>query len=139
METETLIIKPPRRRIDSTRNGSLSSFNLPAIIAELKHNQTLGDTGLKTRVLFKSQEKQILLTALQEDTEIDSYQANDSITFQVMEGNVRLNTSNNSVTLGKGQLFTLYENTNYKFITQEETVLLLTITGSILQSGLLRN
>jgi len=134
MDTDSLIIKPLSKRKDRTKTGTLNNINLPAIIAELKHNQTFDNTGIKTKILLKSPEKKILLTALHEDTEIESFQANNSITFQVIEGNVCLNTSYNSVNLRKGQLFTLFEYTNYKFITKEETVMLITITGRALQN-----
>jgi quercetin dioxygenase-like cupin family protein len=139
METELYKIKTPLRRKERTNNSSLNTFDLPAIIADLKNKQTQDNTYLKTRVLLKSPEKQIVLTALHEDTEIDSFQANDAITFQIMEGKVMLNTRKIAVTLGKGQLFTIHENINYKLTTKEETVLLLTITGSLLQNVLLYN
>jgi hypothetical protein len=58
-------------------------------------------------VLYKKPEKKILLTALHKGTEIDSYQANDSITFQVMEGKLEFRAAKASVTLKKGHLLTL--------------------------------
>ncbi len=133
MENKSIKTNPFQRKKNRTTNYSLNMFDLPSMINDLKGNQTWNKEDIKTRVLLKSREKQILLTALHDATEIDSYQANESITFQIMEGKVRLNIRNESVILGQGQLFTIQENIKYTLTTKEETVLLITITGDVLQ------
>jgi len=133
MEKELIITKTRQRRKYRSNQVLVNSFDLPAIIAELKQKQTWANGELKTKVLLKNPEKQIILTAMKESTEIDSFQANDSITFQIMEGKVRFHIRNESVTLGKGQFFTIHENIKYRFITKKESVLLVTINGGIIQ------
>ena len=86
-------------------------------------------------ILLKSPGKQIVLTALHEGTEINSYQSNDSITLQIIEGKLRFQTRKESITLDKGQLLTLHENIKYSLSTMEETVFLLTIANGILKPG----
>lgn len=73
-----------------------------------------------------------MLTALHDGTEIQSFQSNDSITFQIIEGKLMFHTRKESVTLDKGQLLTLHENIKYS-LTSKETVLLLTIASGALQ------
>ncbi len=135
METGTLIRKSPLRRKLQSTNGLLNEFDFPAIIAKLKRKQTLANGELKTVVLLKSPDKQILLTAMMENTEIDSFQANNSIFFKIMEGKVNFHTRKDSVILGQGQVFAIHENIKYRLITREKTILLMTITGGVLETS----
>lgn len=110
-------------------NTSLQTFDLPSIIKKMKHKQSWVDGELNATILLKSPEKQIMLTALHEGTEIKSFQSNESITFEIIEGKLMFHTRKESATLDKGQLLTLHEKIKYKLTTQEETVLLLTIAN----------
>lgn len=112
---------------DREPDSSIFSFDLPALIENLKHSHTWAQGELNAMVLLKSPDKQIVLTALHEGTEVISYQSNDSVTFQIIEGKLMLCTRKRSLTLDKDRLFTLHENIKYSLKTKEETVLLLTI------------
>jgi quercetin dioxygenase-like cupin family protein len=114
-------------------NASFRTFDLPALINNMKHSQTWARGELNAMILLKSREKQIVLTALHEGTEINSFQANDSITFQIIEGQLKFHTRKESVTLEKGQLLTVHENIKYSLTSWQETVFLLTIATGTLQ------
>jgi quercetin dioxygenase-like cupin family protein len=119
-----------------TRNGkssgcTLLGFNLPALIATMKHSDTWANGELNALILLKSPEKQIILTAMHEGTEIESFQSNDSITFQIIEGRLKFHVRKDTVTLNEGQLMTLDENINYRLSSQVETVFLLTISDAV--------
>ena len=131
MEKETLNKKPCKSKESCLENSPLCMFDLPILIAKMKLNSNWERGELKAIILIKSPEKQIILTALHEGTEINSFQANDSITLQIIEGKVKFHTRNNSVTLDKGQLLTFHENSKYRLITKEESVLLLTIITGV--------
>jgi quercetin dioxygenase-like cupin family protein len=64
-------------------------------------------------------------------TEVKSFQSNDSVTFQIIEGKLRFHVRKDTITLNEGQLMTLDENIKYSLTTQEETVFLLTISNDI--------
>ncbi|MBV2246212.1 MAG: hypothetical protein KUL83_03555 [Lentimicrobium sp.] len=106
---------------------SLCTFDIPFLIENLKNSPTWAEGELNAMVLFKRPEKQIVLTALHEGTTIDSYQANDSVTFQIIEGKLKFHTIKESVTLKRGQLLALHENIKYSLTSRKETVFLLTI------------
>jgi quercetin dioxygenase-like cupin family protein len=76
-----------------------------------------------------------VLTALHENTEVNSFQSNDSITFQIIEGKLKFHARKESITIDKGQLLTLHENIKYSLTAMEETVFLLTITNGTLQKA----
>jgi len=133
MENEILIAKPHLHRNNRSHNASLLTFDLPDLIESMKNSHSWTKGELNTMILLKSPERQIVLTALHEGTEIESFQSNDSITFQIIEGKLKLHTRKESVTLEKGQLLTLHDNIKYSLISKEETVFLLTIANGILQ------
>ena len=112
---------------------TLCTFDLPTLIEKMKQSQSWAKGELNAMILLKNPDKQIVLTALHEGTEIQSFQSNDSITFQIIEGKVKLHTPKESVLLDQGQLLTLHENIKYSLTTNEESVLLLTIANNTLQ------
>lgn len=133
MEIETLITKPPPCKDKRSLNSSLFTFDLPTLIENMKHNHTWAKGELTAMILMNSPGKQVVLTALHEKTEIDSFQSSDSITLQIIEGKLKFHTRKESVTLNKGQVLTLHENIKYSLRTLEETVFLLTIANGNLQ------
>jgi len=117
-------------RNNPTPTQSLLIFDFPTLIDKIKHKNAWANGDLDTIILVKTPTKQIVLTALHGGTEIKSFQSNESINFQIIEGRMRFHTRKESVNLDKGQLLTLQEKIKYRLTTDEETVLLLTITSS---------
>ena len=112
------------------RTSSFKTFDLPTLVKEIKKSKAFEKGELNSMTLLKSRDKQIVLTALHEGTEINSYQANDSITFQIIEGKLVFYANKESVTLERGQMMTVHENVKYSLTTWEDTVFLLTIATS---------
>jgi len=112
-------------------NTSLKQFDLPSLIENMKDTRSWKKGELKTITLLNVPGRQIVLTALHEGTEIDSFQTCDSITLQIVEGGVLFRTSKESQFLDEGQVLTLYENIKYSFTAKKETVVLLTLANCI--------
>ena len=110
-------------------HDSYRTFDLPTLIKKMRHSKTWADGELNAMILLNSRDKQIVLTALHEGTEINSFQANDSITFQIIEGQLMFHTRKETVTIEKGQLLTINDNIKYSLSTLEETIFLLTIAS----------
>jgi hypothetical protein len=83
--------------------------------------------------LVKHSGKQVVLAAFHTGTDIFSYQSNDSITFQIIEGCLRFNSQKASATITMGQVLTLDGRIKYRLTTSEETVLLLSIAKDTLR------
>jgi len=107
------------------------NFDIPSLIETLKQDPSWRRNGLSTMILLKSPVRNIVLTLLPAGTEIRSFQSNDSITYQVIEGKLRFHLRNEFVILGKGELLTLNERTKYQFDSLEESAYLLTSENSI--------
>jgi quercetin dioxygenase-like cupin family protein len=133
MEIETLNINKSIRDYSKSFNASKLVFDLPALIKNMKHSHTWKRGGLNAMILMKGPDRQIVLTVMHGGTEIKSFQANDSITFQIIEGKMKFQGRKESVILDKGQFLTLHENIKYCLTTKEETVFLLTIANSTLK------
>lgn len=110
-------------------DGIASTYDIPAIIEDLKNDQTWLDGELNSVILLNSPTVKVLLTILHEGTEVISYQANDSITFQVIDGSLVVHYNDESVVLNKGELLTLEEKLKYSFDTIEETAFLMTLVS----------
>ena len=128
MEIETLKTNITHARNYMSSDCTLLAFDLPSLIATMKQSYSWANGELNALILLKSREKQIILTAMHEGTEIKSFQSDESITFQVIEGKLEFHIRKDTIILHEGQLMTLDEKIKYRLTTQEETVFLLTIS-----------
>jgi hypothetical protein len=135
METEILNTIVPLIQERTASAGTSHTFDLPVLIDNLKHSHEWENGELNSIIIIRRPEKQIVLTALHEGTEIDSYQSKDSITIQVIEGKLEFRTRKEFVILDKDKLLTLHENVTYSIISTEETVFLLTVTNNAFQQS----
>jgi quercetin dioxygenase-like cupin family protein len=137
METQILKTESPISDTKNILNISLANFDLPALVEDMKDTRNWEQGEMDAMVLQKSPEKKVILTALPKNTEIDSFQSNDSITVQVIEGKLRFHTRKESVLLGRGQLLTLHQNIKYSMTAFGiKTIFLLTVSGGKVLSGL---
>jgi len=113
---------------DHSHHASLSVFDFPTLIGKMKRTNSWVKGDPDTMVLLKTPAKQIVLAALHEGTRITSFQTGESITFQIIEGKMKFHLRKKSVNLVEGQLLTLNEHQNYSMSTDQEIILLLTIT-----------
>ena len=108
---------------------SSANINVFDLINNLKSCLVTSGKKLKSVILVNRNDKKILITALRDKTEISSFQSDDSVTIQLLEGKLRLHTWKESVTLDKGHFITITEKVKYQLTPLEETVFLLTITS----------
>lgn len=117
--------------LNDANSKSVNSQNylgdLPELIENMKLSHDWISGELFAKILLKSPQKQVILTVLHEGTEINSFQSNDSVTFQVIEGKLMFQSREKLVILCKGQDLTLREKISYCLTTAEDTAFLLTI------------
>ena len=110
-------------------NTSLNSTDLGVMISQLKHEPSWEEGELKSAILLKSPSKKILLTVLHAGTVISSFQTDDSITFQVIEGILNLHFRNESFTLNKGEVLIMNEKLKYEINTLEDSAFLMILAS----------
>jgi hypothetical protein len=133
MKTGVIYNNPPLSVVHGPRNASLQALNLPDLIRRMKRSDAWTNGELNAVVLLKSDNTQIVLTAIHEGTEITSFQSNDSITFQIIEGKLMFHSRKKSLALDEGHLMTLREKVGYSLSTEEETVFLSTIASNMVE------
>lgn len=110
-------------------NTSLNSSDLGVMISHLKQEPSWEEGELKSAILLKSPTKRILLTVLHAGTVISSFQTDDSITFQVIEGMLNLHFRNESFTLNKGEVLIMSEKLKYEINTLEDSAFLMILAS----------
>ncbi len=109
--------------------ASLNTFNLLTLIEKMKHKLTLHNRDLHSMVLLNSPDKQIVLTAFDKGTEINSFQENEQMILQVIWGKLRFHTHEESLDLSREEFITVHEKIYYNLTTSERTVFLLTLVS----------
>ncbi len=107
--------------------SSFNPFDFPELIYNLKEDQSWQRGEINSLIMLESPVKRIVLIMLHEGTEISSFQLNDSITFQILEGKLVLHLGKKTLNLKEGEEYTLREKINYVIDSAKETALLLTI------------
>jgi quercetin dioxygenase-like cupin family protein len=129
MKNAAIQIKSIKRSQNRLPVSLLSTLSLQLLIKKMKRSLSWAMGELNTTILLNKQKKQILLTVLHRDTEIVSFQSSDSITFHVIEGNLKLESKNRTVFINKGNALTFSDNEEYTISNNEETAYLLTMTN----------
>ncbi len=130
MEIEPLKSETSPSKDKSSPEGSLLSYDLPLLIDTMKQSYTWANGELNALILLRNNDKKIVLTAIHAGTEIMSFQSDDSVTVQIIEGRLMFYIRKDTIILQKGQLMTIDKNINYRMKSQEETVFLLTISNT---------
>jgi hypothetical protein len=112
-----------------SKSHPVITVDLPSLIENMKHSSSRAKGELKAMILLNNPDRQILLTILPEKTEISAFQANDSVTIQIIEGELMFHSPRESLTIRKGQFLMLHEKVKYSLTNIQETVFLLTISN----------
>lgn len=86
--------------------------------------------GISSKILLHTPRKQIVLTSLYKGVEVYSFQSKDSVTFQIIEGLLRISAGGRCETLYRGQSLVLYEKIEYILKGLENTMFLITISDT---------
>ena len=133
MDKESLKTGTPLLKDISSLDMSLLTFDLPHLIKMMKHEHISSKEEPNSMILLNCLDKKVVLIVLHAGTGFRSFQSNDSVTFQIIEGTLIYHSHKESVILEKDQFLTLDEKIDYNLTTNEETVFLLTIANGILQ------
>jgi superfamily II RNA helicase len=108
---------------------SFVPIKLYRLVNGLKLNLLNSTNNLHSIVLSHRHDKKTVLMALNEAVELESVQADDSVTIHLIEGKVQFKANNQLIVLMKGQLIKVSEKTPYSLTAIEETVILFTIVS----------
>ena len=111
-----------------TVDAPMVTIDLSLFIAQIRNEQAWKENDRNAITLFKSIFVRIVLIALHKDAEMAKHTANGTISIQILEGQMRLTTNEQTIDLGRGQMLVLHEGIEHSVYATEETVFLLTLT-----------
>jgi DNA repair protein RadC len=129
LEKDSFASNHPSYETSTSVADTFLPIDLPALIENLKHAKSWKRGELNAIIILKTPVKKIVLTILHPGTEVRSFQADESLTFQIIEGCLRLHFGNESITLNKGEELTMREKARYTIDSIEESALLLTLNS----------
>ncbi|HMH21097.1 MAG TPA: hypothetical protein VK563_04950 [Puia sp.] len=112
---------------DRLLDDQLLTFDLPAIIRNIKNEDAWKKGDRNAITLLKNSSMRIVLIALQERAEINFHQSGNLISMQLLEGYLNFQTENQSILLRKDSLLTLHLPMKHSLIAMAESVLLMTM------------
>jgi quercetin dioxygenase-like cupin family protein len=127
----------PSKGFPSTTERSLGSldsplmtFDLPALITQMKREDSWPTEKRNVMTLLKGKDLRIVLIAMQAGTVIQAHQTDGPINVQVLEGRLQFSTDSQSVTLEKGQMLALQPGIRHGVEARKESAFLLTLATS---------
>ena len=105
------------------------TFDLPAILAGMKHEPTWRTARRNAVTLLKQPIFRIVLIALQAGAEVAPHQTDSPVTVQAIEGRIAVSVGADECVLGAGQLLTLRPGLRHAVRAQEDSAFLLTLAS----------
>ena len=107
------------------------TFDLPAILADLKREPTWRTARRNAVTLLKQPRLRAVLVALQGGAQLASHQTDSPVTVQVLEGRVAVRIGADEFILSAGQLLTLRPGLEHAVRAQNESAFLLTLASEV--------
>ena len=105
------------------------TFDLPAIIADLKQEPTWRTARRNAITLLKQPRFRIVLVVLQGEAEVGSHSTDSPVTVQALEGRVTVRVGVDEFVLGAGELLTLRPGLEHAVRAQSESAFVLTLAS----------
>jgi quercetin dioxygenase-like cupin family protein len=99
---------------------------LSAFILQLKNEEAWKKNDRNGITVFKTGNVTVVLSALHEGAEVLDTTIDGIVTVQILEGKVRINTSEGDVDLKEKEMVCFHPNTTHSIIASTEAVLLIT-------------
>lgn len=131
---EATVLRPlGDRRIDAP----LVTIDLFPFIEQIRKEKKWKDTDRNAITVFKANGLRIVLIALRKGAEMIKHKADGLISIQVLEGKMQVNTDEQSVKLGTGQMLALHEGIPHSLRAKKKTIFLLTLTNALAENSVI--
>jgi quercetin dioxygenase-like cupin family protein len=108
------------------------TFDLPAVLAELKGEPNWEKARRNSITLLKQPELRVVLVALQAGSEMAPHRTDSPVTIQVLDGRVTVRGEGGECSLGAGRLLTLWPGVEHAVYAEQESAFLLTLVSEAL-------
>ncbi|HEY6063322.1 MAG TPA: hypothetical protein VIV35_06910 [Chitinophagaceae bacterium] len=114
-----------------TMDAPLVTIDLFSFIEKIKKEKKWKDTDRNAITVFKTNGLRIVLIALRKGAEMIKHAADGLISVQVLKGKMQLNTDEQSVKLGRGEMLALHQGIPHSLLARKKTIFLLTLTTTL--------
>jgi quercetin dioxygenase-like cupin family protein len=108
-------------------NASLVEIDLNKFINELKQEPSWTNSDRNSMTVFKSNNMTVVLIGLHVNAELKTHTAKGHISVQLLDGEIKFITEQQTVSLEKGQMICLQENIPHSVLAIKESFFLLTM------------
>lgn len=112
-------------------DAPLVMMNLTEFIKQVKSEDTWKNSDRNSITIYKTNGLRIVLLALHEGAELKRHKAEGSISVQVLDGEIKFNTDDESVQLIQGNMIALHKGLHHSVQAIKESVFLLTLTTTL--------
>ncbi|MFI5125122.1 MAG: cupin domain-containing protein [Chitinophagales bacterium] len=119
---------PKRPEGERALDAALVTVNLPFYIDQIKKEASWKESDRNAITLFKSDNLRLVLVALHQGAEMATHTSPGVLHIQVLEGQIRFITDQQTVELFKNQMLVLHERIPHSVKAESEAVFLLSIS-----------
>lgn len=101
--------------------------NIPEFIKKIKKEKAWDKNDRNAITVFKSDKLRIILVAMHKKAEMTTEHPENIFSVQVLDGRVKLHSSEKTVEVREDELFVLHANIPYKIEAVKKSVFLLTV------------
>jgi quercetin dioxygenase-like cupin family protein len=114
---------------DRSLDDPVMTFDLLALLADLKREPTWHTSRRNSVTLLKQDGLRVVLVALQDAEELAPHRTDSPISIQGLEGHVTVRLGDREHAVGRGQLLSLRPGLAHAVRAQSESAFLLTLAG----------
>ncbi len=130
METTINEIAVERNGAERVIDATMVHVNLPHFIKQIREEDTWHKNDRNAITLLKTNFLRIILIALHKGAILKKHSVPQMLCVHVLEGKMQFITDVQTVELRSGDMISLYEGIEHTVVATEETVFLLTLTGT---------
>ena len=101
--------------------------NIPEFIKKIKKEKAWDENERNAITVFKSDKLRIILVALQKKAEMTTEHPENIFSLQVLDGRVKLHTSEKTIEVSQNEMFVLHANIPYNIVAVKKSIFLLTV------------
>jgi len=109
--------------------GPVLTFDLEALLRELRAEESYERSGRAGRTLAKSGRMRVTLVAMATDNVIGTHQADSPMTLHVLQGHIRFRTNNQEHELHENEVLFFGPGDAHDIRATEESALLITLSA----------
>lgn len=102
-------------------------INIRDFIKQLKKEKAWDKNDRNAITVFKSDKMRIVLVAMHKKAEMTTEHPENIFSLQVIDGKIKLHTSEKTIEVRKNELFVLHANIHYKLEALKKCIFLLTV------------